>query len=252
MEQRFSPKAHRLYLCMGAVLCLAYFIGFFPLAEFLPPPSPSWTPERLSAWIVEHRTGLQLACALMVLGATLAAPWGAALAVWTRKAESHFPLFYATQLISLGCAVCIIVLVNIFWAAAAFRAGETSPQITQALWDLGWFLFTFSVPPFIVWFVSLALGILWNPPEHQLFPRWSAYMTLALCLNWIADVLIVFFKAGQWTYTGFTGMWLIFGTFSLWVYVMTYIGFKAVSRQEQICRREEAESVDHTPRVTVP
>ncbi|MGW8375463.1 hypothetical protein [Streptomyces sp. ODS28] len=246
MEQRFSPKAHRLYLWMGLGLIIPYVIGFFPMAEFLPPPSPGWSAMRLSAWIVEHRLGVQLACVVMIFGATLCAPWGAALAVWTRKTESRFPLLHGTQLISLGCGVCIIVLVNIFWAAAAYRAGQTSAQVTQALWDMGWFLFIFAVPPFIAWLVSLALGILWNPPDHQLFPRWSAYMTLALCLNWGTDVVIVFFKGGQWTYSGFTGMWLIFGTFSLWVHVMTYLGFKAVSRQERLCREEDADGVYRT------
>ncbi|MFH9118412.1 hypothetical protein [Streptomyces globisporus] len=245
MEQQFSPKPHRLYLWLGTVMCVAYVIGFIPLANFFPPPSPSWDSARLTAWIVEHRLGIQLACVLMILGGTVCGPWGAALAVWTRKTESRFPLLYATQLSSLGSGVCIIIIVNIFWAAAAYRAGETSPEVTQALWDLGWFLFVFAVPPFIVWFVSFALGILWNPPEHQLFPRWSAYMTLALCLNWITDVVVIFFKGGQWTYVGFIGMWLIFGTFSVWVSVMSFLGFKAVSRQEQICRQEAAEDVPH-------
>ncbi|MFJ8745992.1 hypothetical protein ACIRL2_42385 [Embleya sp. NPDC127516] len=252
MEQRFMPKAHRLCLWMGPVMIATYLIGFVPLADFFPPPNPNWTSAHLTAWIVEHRLGVQLACVLMMLGAALIAPWAAALAIWTRKTESRFPVLYATQLIALGCGVCILMLVNIFWAAAAYRAGETSPEVTQALWDTGWFLFLFSIPPFIVWFVSLALGVLWNPPEHQLYPRWAAYMTLALCLSWITDLAIVFFKTGQWTYTGFAGLWLIFGSFSVWVHVMTYLGLKAVSRQEQMCRQEIAASTDHAPRVTVP
>ncbi|WP_439673425.1 hypothetical protein [Embleya sp. MST-111070] len=233
------------------MMIAAYLVGFVPLADFFPPPDPTWTSERLSAWIVEHRLGVQLACVLMIFGATLIAPWGAALAIWTRKTESRFPVLHATQLISLGCGVCVLMLVNVFWAAAAYRADETSPQVTQALWDMGWFLFLFAVPPFIVSFVSLALGILWNPPEHQLYPRWAAYMTLALCLNWSTDVTVIFFKSGQWTYTGFAGLWLIFGTFSGWVFVMTYLGFRAVSRQERTCRQEDAESAYHAPGATV-
>ncbi|CAM5731441.1 putative protein OS=Streptomyces microflavus OX=1919 GN=Smic_78420 PE=4 SV=1 [Streptomyces microflavus] len=60
MEQRFSPKPHRLYLSLGAILCVAYVIGFIPLANFFPPPSPTWDSERLTAWIVEHRLGYSL------------------------------------------------------------------------------------------------------------------------------------------------------------------------------------------------
>ncbi|MFD7256901.1 hypothetical protein [Streptomyces sp. NPDC059874] len=240
MEQRFSQKAHRLCLWAGPALFVLYIVGFVPMARLLPPPSPDWPAERLVHWLVGHQVGFQAGCVLMVMGGALFGPWGAVPAIFTRKAEARFPVLYATQIISLGCAVCLSVLVALFWAVASFRAGEISPEITQALWDVGWFLFLFDAPPFLVWLAALALGILWNPPEHQLYPRWIAYMTLGVLLEMTSAMAMVFFKFGPWTYTGLLAMWLTFSLFFGWLCVMTAFGFKAVARQEALSRQEEA------------
>jgi hypothetical protein len=106
------------------------------------------------------------------------------------------------------------------------------------MFDIGWFMFLFDIPPFIVWASALGLGILWNPPEHQLYPRWAGYFTLSVCLCWAAGLLVVFFKSGPFAYNGLLSMWLPLGAFFVWLAVMTVLALKAVFKQELLCRDE--------------
>lgn len=238
MERRLTTKAHRFCLWLGVVMTFGYMIGFIALAHFWPVPTPEWESQRLADWLVEHRGEFQIGCALMIAAAGLFAPWGSALAIWTRKTEARFPVLYVTQIVALACGLTIFVIIQLFWAMASFRAGDISPEISQTMFDIGWFMFLFDIPPFIVWAAALALGILWNPPEHQLYPRWAGYFTLAVTLCWAAGLLVVFFKSGPFAYNGLLSMWLPLGAFFVWLAVMTVLGLRAVSRQEALCRAE--------------
>lgn len=244
MEQRITPKAHRFCIWAGAAMMLAYLLGFVIFAKLVPVPSPNWSAERLTAWLSDHKVAFQVGCVFMITGASLIGPWGAALAIWTRRTEERFPVLYATQIVSIGAGAAIFVLIEVFWAVAAFRVGEVSAELTQAMFDVSWFLFLFASPPFIVWIVALALGILWNPPEHQYFPRWAGYLTLVLALDLMLALMMVFFKTGPFSYSGLLALWLPFGSFFAWALVMIVLGLKAISRQEKLCGYVGTEGVE--------
>jgi hypothetical protein len=239
MEQRLTPKTHRFCLWMGVVMTVVYLIGFIPLAHYWPVPTPDWDSQRLADWLVANRGEFQIGCALMIAGAGLFAPWGSALAIWTRHTEARFPVLYTAQIVALAAGFTIFVVIQLFWAIASFRAGQVDPDITQTMFDVGWFMFLFDIPAFIAWSCALALGILWNPPEHQRYPRWSGYFTLAVTLCWAAGLLVVFFHSGAFSYNGLLAMWLPLGAFFVWLAVMTYLGFRAIAQQEAACRAEQ-------------
>jgi hypothetical protein len=245
MEKRFTPNTHRLCLWVGGpVMSVIYIIGWVAFARMVPAPAPNWSAEQLTAWLVDHQTAFLVGCAVMIGAAGLWGMWCAALSVWTYKTESRFPVLYSAQLISVSAGLTIFILDELLWTVAAFRAGQRSPEITQGIWDIGWFGFLFSITVYIAWAASLAIGILWNPPEHQMFPRWAGYMTLASALCWSAGLLIAFFKGGQLAYNGGLAMWLPLGEFFVWLAIMTYLGLKAISRQEELSRQEALEKGD--------
>lgn len=246
MEKRFTPKTHRLCLWMGGpFMSVLYILGWVVFARLVPAPAPNWPAERLTDWLVGHQIQFLIGCAIMIGAAGLWGMWCAALSVWTFKTESRFPVLFAAQIISVAAGLTIFILDELFWTVAAFRAGQRSPEITQAIWDIGWFGFLFSITVYIAWAVSLALGILWNPPEHQLFPRWAGFMTIGSALCWSAGLLIAFFKQGQFAYNGGLAMWLPLGEFFVWLAVMTVLGLRAISQQEELSRREAMEKGPH-------
>jgi hypothetical protein len=246
VEKRFTPRTHRFCLWTGGpVMSVLYIFGWVVFARLVPAPAPVWPAQRLSDWLVGHQIEFLIGCAIMIGAAGLWGMWCAALSVWTFKTESRFPVLFAAQIISVAAGLTIFILDELFWTVAAFRAGQRSPEITQAIWDIGWFGFLFSITLYIAWAVSLALGILWNPPEHQLFPRWAGFMTIGSALCWSAGLLIVFFKQGQFAYNGGLAMWLPLGEFFVWLAIMTFLGLRAISHQEELSRREAMEKGAH-------
>jgi hypothetical protein len=233
---------HRAALWVGGpVMTVMYLVGWLVFARMIPTPSPSWKAEELSRWLVDHGTGFRAGCLLMIVACGLWGAWVAALTVWTFRTESRFPVLTFTQLICVAAGLTFFIFDTLFWSVAAYRAGEVDPQITQQLWDVGWFGFLFTISVYIVWAVAWALGILINPPEYQVFPRWAAYVTFGSAMCWTGGLMIVFFKSGPFSYAGVPGMWLPIGEFFVWLVIIDVLARKAIKRQELLSLQEGIE-----------
>lgn len=243
MELRMTPSAHRLCLWSGHMCTVFYMVGFVFLAEFLPIPSPEMPAAELAQWLKDHQIEFFVGCILMLWGAAFMAPWGSALAIWTLKTERRFPVLFTSQIVLLAASTATFIVIEIFWAVSAFRATEIDPEITQALFDAGWFLFLFIGPVFYVWVIAFGLSILLNPPEHQMFPRWVGYYSLASVLCWVMGMMGMFFKFGPTAYHGMLPTWIPLIEFFFWVEILTYYGAKALKQQEKRCQEETEEGM---------
>jgi hypothetical protein len=105
----------------------------------VPTPSPSWPAHRLDHWLAANQTGMLVGCLFMMVGCGLLGTWVAAIPVWTFRTESQFPVltFCSAQLLCVAAGTTFFMFDTLLWCAAAFRAGQTDPHITQAPWDLG-------------------------------------------------------------------------------------------------------------------
>lgn len=233
---------HRLALWVGGpVMTVLYVVGWVVCARMVPTPSPAWSAEQLTAWIVAHKPGITFGCFLMIAGCGLWGAWTAAIAVWTFRTEARFPVLTFTQLICVGAGLTFFVFDTLFWSVAVFRAGETDPAVTQQMWDVGWFGFMMTMAAYIAWAVAWCLGVLVNPSEYQVFPRWSAYVTLGSVMCWTPGLMIIFFKEGPFSYSGLLGMWLPITEFFVWLIIVDVNARKAIRRQEELSRREGVE-----------
>jgi hypothetical protein len=245
VEQRFTPSTHRLALWAGGpVMTVLYVAGWLVFAQMIPTPSPHWSAEELAQWIVDHKPGLSFGCFLMIAGCGLWGTWLAQTIVWTFRTEARFPVLTFTQLLCGAAGLTFFIFDTLFWAVAVFRAGEVDPQITQQMWDVGWFGFLFTITVYIAWAVAWALGILLNPPQYQVFPRWAAYVTFGSVICWSPGLLIIFFKEGPFSYSGVLAMWLPITEFFIWLLIIDVCARKAIRRQVEISTQEAAERGD--------
>jgi len=246
VEQRFIPSTHRWALTVGGpLMTVMYLVGWLVFARMLPTPSPGWHAEQLSKWLVDHGTGFLFGCLLMIAGCGLWGSWVAALTVWTFRTESRFPVLTFTQLVCVAAGLTFFIFDTLFWAVAAFRAGQVDPQITQTMWDIGWFGFMFTISVYIVWAVAWALGILLNPPEYQVFPRWAGFVTFGSVMCWSPGLFIIFFRGGgPFSYAGVPAMWLPITEFFVWLVIIDVLARKAVKRQERLSLLEGIEKGD--------
>ncbi len=234
MERRMSVTAQKVCLAAGPVMVVLLVVGWIVCAQWLPAPGPDESSEGIARMYQENKFGLQLGFVLMIFGATFFGVWGAAMTMWTRKAEASFPVLTYVQLVMLGAGTAIFIILYIPWALAAFRADLWSAETIHMLHEFGWFMFLFDVMPFSVWMVALGLGILWTPSTHQLLPRWAGYYCIVEGFLILPALLIIFFYEGPYAYNGMLGIWWPLLTFTLWVPVMTVLCWKAINRQVAI------------------
>jgi hypothetical protein len=233
---------HRLALTVGGpVMTVLYVVGWLVCAKMIPTPSPSLSAEQLTRYLVEHKPGIVFGCLLMIAATGLWGAWVASIAVWTFRTESRFPVLTFTQLICVAAGEVFFMFDTLFWSVAVFRAGETDPHVTQQMWDVGWFGFMFTMTVYIVWAVAWCLGVLLNPPEHQIFPRWAAYVTFGSVMCWTPGLLVIFFKDGPFSYAGTLAMWLPITEFFVWLIIIDVCARKAMKRQVELSRLEGIE-----------
>jgi hypothetical protein len=218
---------------MGPAMAVIFGIGFFPIAGFIPPPSPAASAAEIVAWYSNNLTGIRLGTVIMMFGAVLIAPWGVALAVHTARTEKGFPLFACLQIMCVGVVMFTIVLFTLLWAVASFRVGETSPQTTQMLNDTAYFLLLFDWSPFCLWVATFAVVIFRDRGEPPVFPRWAGYLNIWVILLSLPGGILVFFKHGPFAYNGLLACYFVVGVFFVWLVVMTILGFRATQRSDQ-------------------
>lgn len=220
----------RWCLWSGPAMAVLFGIGFFPLAGFMPPPSPHDTAAEIVRWYQDNLDGIRIGTVIMMLATPLIAPWGVALAAQTARTEKGFPVIAAIQIMCTGIVVLTIAVFTLIWAVASFRAGETSASTTQALNDIAYFLLLFDWSPFCLWVASFAVAIFLDDSEHPVFPRWAAYLNLWIVLLSIPGGLVVFFKHGPLAYNGFVAFYFPVVVFFIWLVAMTVLGFRAVDQ----------------------
>ena len=137
-----------------------------------------------------------------------------------------------------GANFVVATLIPLVWALGAFRPQEISPEITRAINDLGFFLFTFAWTPGGAWFAILAITIFSDKAAQPLYPRWLGYFSLWCALLEVPAGLVIFFKSGPFSYNGLIALYIPLGIFFVWMLGVTTQMLKAQARDERLARVE--------------
>lgn len=226
---------------LGMILvCASWFFGLIFVARLaFPVPDPAANSQQIVQFYLEHRAQILIACFLILCGTAVLAPWGAVIAAMTRRAESGLPIWTYTQIACTAFAVFDLSMAAMFWALAAYRAGEQHADVTQMLNDVGWFFALIPFQPYTVWLIAIAVPILRAKPDdaNQTLPRWSAYLSLLAGFVFVLDGLMMFFKSGPLAYNGFLAFYvpyIVFGWWIVWMTVAVLQGLRIYSRGEDL------------------
>jgi hypothetical protein len=242
--ERFNPKVLKFCAWMGPAFVAMWLIGAAPLAHFVfvPPPSAAFTAQQVVALYTENLTGVRIGCVFMIFASTLYGVWGVAVSIYARKAETGRPVLFYIQLICMAACVVVILFIGFFWGVAAFRPGETSPEVTQALHDLGWFGVLFTGAPFTGWAFALAAAIFLDKSERPAFPRWAGYFNVWAGLFYGEACLLIFFKTGPFSQNGILVFWIPVALFFLWIVAFSLLTLRAIDAESRELAEAEAET----------
>lgn len=220
----------------GIAFYFLFFIACWPMAKFIPPPSPTLSGAEIMEMYKGNLFGIRFSVAVGYLAALLIIPWSATLAIQMARIEGRYPMM---TMVAFGAGVADAVafyLPFIFWAATFYRPGR-APELVQLLNDMTWLEFVMLYAPFVMQTVAIAVVGFSDKRATPTFPRWFCFLSLWISVLILPGGLAVFFKTGPFAWNGLFAFWIPIAVFTVYYAALFPLTFKAITRQQL----EEAE-----------
>ena len=235
-------------LCVwaGPLFVVLFAISFWGIAGFIPPPAPTWSADKVSAFYEANRTEIRIGQLLGLISITLLFPWFAVITAQIARIEGRQPVL---ALMQFGAAVLLLVffmLCCMLWIAASFRP-ELEPSTVRALHDLSWLVFVMVFPGYTLQMTCIALAAFMDDSPRPIWPRWAGYFNLWVGLSGMGGGLAVFFKEGPFAWNGLIGFYVPIACFAIWIGVMTYLMHTGIKRQAAEEAASEAPGAGSVP-----
>ena len=224
-------KTQLTFLWFGPAMAVLFGLAFVGLAGMVPPPGPSLSAVQVADFYAAHPLEIGVAMVIILMAMGMLAPWASVLALRLRRVEGKYPVLMVSQLINIAVAVTIVVLCPIFWAAAAFRAGDTSPDVVRALNDVAFIIFLAPWPPFSFWIWAMSWAILADRSATPEFPRWVAFLGLGVGVLFLPAALVMVLKKSVFAWDGIFGFYVPLTAFFSWLVAVTVYAMRGVRRE---------------------
>lgn len=226
-----NRTAQKICIICGPIMILTFVIGSVWLARLFPPViHATWTPEEVSQWFQDNDKRYMIGMVFTTFAYSVMATWGVGMATQTRRKEGAFPTWTYLQLVNMAAGTAQIVVMGGVFAICAYRAGDISPEITQTMYDLGWFLLLGTWMTFTFWAIALGMQILTDKSSDPVFPRWSGYVSIACGLGYTFGSGCWFAMEGAFSWNGAIALWFVFLEFGFWVLLFTWLTWQNVKK----------------------
>ena len=226
-----SFRTARLLTWSGPFMIVNLLAGMVSV-HFIPPPSPAKSPEKIATMFQHHHVAIVFSCVVMMFGWLCWATFCPTVMALLRKNETGPPVITYASVALIGGGMVFFEMIPLTWCVAAYRAGSISPEIIRTLNDWAWFNFLFSAPPFLVWFILVAVAVLSDHSDTPVYPRWIGYCNIWLAVIALPAMCIGFFKTGPLAWNGLLAFYIPVGAFAIWFTVMTITTFRAIDAEE--------------------
>jgi hypothetical protein len=214
------------------------FVFFWPFAaivvancQYILPPSAADSADKVVSDYLANTTGIRVATVIFIFSSILYTTWSVSIIQMVRRRERQWPILSNIMMVAVACEVVVVMLIGFFFGAAAWRPGETSPEVTQALNDLGWLGVLFTGAPFALFQLALAATTLLDTGPRPVFPRWSAYFNIFTSFFMCEACLLLFFKTGPFSQNGVLVFYVPMIVFFAWVVVFSVLTLRAINAE---------------------
>lgn len=214
----------------AVVMALMVFVGSFVLPGWLPPPSPSLTPDELAAIFTPDNYRMRIGILLLCFVSPLVVAFAAVIATQLKRIEGKHHVMANLQYVSAAAGLCLFLVPGFIWLAISYRSGN-NPEIIMVLNDLAWFMFLAGAAPTILQWLCIGLAIIGDKSATPIYPRWLAYLNFWLAFGAVSGQLIPFVKSGPFAYNGLFGFWSVAAVFFIWVSCTYWYTLRAVRNQ---------------------
>ena len=211
----------------GPIFVALLTLSFWMLG-FLPPISPTMSPEALADHIEERRAAFRIGATMTMQFGFLMFLWVASISAQIRRIEANHPplLTYAQLMLGLA-ANLVFLLATLVWTVAAFRP-ERDPSLLALYNDFAWLSLVMPAAPLVLQAIVIGVAILSDRRAAPLFPRWAAYFNFWVGLLFAPGAVTTFFKTGPFAWNGLLVFWVPILAFFAWIVVMAWLVSRAV------------------------
>ena len=212
---------------IGLVLLL---IGFWPLSRYIPPPSANDSAVKIAHFYQHDTTAIRAGLLVAFVSFMTFEPLVAVVTRLMLRRERNNALAWLQLGGGTGSWLFLLIPTMVL-SAAAFRPYR-SPDVTQALHDVGWFFFFMGFVPFVVQSIAITLFVFedtaHSADQPPLFPRWVAYFGIAFEILFAFGGLCTFFKTGPFAFQGLLTYWVPLGMYGAEILVLTWVCHQAI------------------------
>jgi hypothetical protein len=201
---------------IGVVLILVGLI----VAGYFVPPKANWTPEQLAEFYREGTGRIRAGVLILLIAAAGWAALVSVVSVQLTRAEGARPVMATLQTVAGATTYILLTLFGVLLGAAAFRP-ERSPEGTQLLHDIGWFMAFLAAVPFVVQALAVAVATLSDHGDRPVYPRWLGYAGLWVAVLLLPGSVLLFFHTGPFAYDGVISYWIPLFGFGGWMAVLS-------------------------------
>lgn len=224
-----SPTVKKWFIWSGPGALVPFIIALLFLARMVPPPRPSWSAERIAAVYAGNQQGILMAAFIAIVSIAFWANWAGVVIAQSRQVEGKVPFLNQTLTIFGSSMFLITLSCPTLLGFAAYRAGETSPQITQMLNDAFWFAAEYPYSPFAGFMVVLAIIVFSDKRPEPVFPRWVGYFCLWCTLLMVPGGMLAFFKTGPFAFDGLMAFYVLAGAYTTFTVTLSVVMHRQVN-----------------------
>lgn len=229
MDERITNKIQTVF-AWSAIICLVFYaVGWGLLGKCYPAPSAAFSAQEMTNFYVKHRSSIMVGQVIALTSVIFYFFWTAQITVqmWRRE---RTPVLAITQLIggTLTCWVGLAASAN--WILTAEFAGQVDPEITRMLHFQTWYMYMLTYHVSIAQFLPMGLMALFEKTKPALFPRWTGWVTIVMCISWLLIDLIPFYKTGPFAVDGYINLYHAMGIFFIYCFWMSKYTIADVKR----------------------
>ncbi|KAK6214673.1 hypothetical protein LQW54_004181 [Pestalotiopsis sp. IQ-011] len=144
----------------------------FIVADFIPPPHPSWDAQTVSTcFYQDHIVRIRAGGAILMISGGFYLPFSACISNQIRRIPKVPYMIHQVQLSSAAAGVWTFMLPGIVLCITTFRPDRPA-EITQMLNEFFWIVALMPWPTFMVQNFAFVYAIILDTREKPLFPKW--------------------------------------------------------------------------------
>jgi hypothetical protein len=210
-------------------VAIAWIAAFFLFPGFVPPMSPRSSADQVAAFYRDHTARIRYSMILLNWFCVALIPMLMLIVERMRHMAHRTPILRFCIIGVAGAAPIAFLTATVFWLLAAFQP-DRSPELTQALNDLGWITFTCGVPFLVAQCGFLALAIQFDDQAEPVFKKWVASFNIGTAVAIIPAAFAGLTKSGAFAWDGVLSFWVKNIAIALWLIVMSVVLHKAMER----------------------